>query len=184
MKTQHPNNLPPQSESRKPTADRRPPTETSDRASSRLPRISWGTGIALLYIGFVVGMLTLVTMSMNQKVDLVTEDYYALELGFQKKIDKVQRANALAEPLRWEVTADAIKIQYPSAMERAKLTGKVIFYCPSDNQKDSEFNVLPDAQNQQSIPLSKLQSGRYKLQFDWKDGETTFWNEGVVTIQN
>lgn len=162
--------------------------QTSDRAESRKPtadrRISWGTGIALLYIGFVVGMLTLVIMSMNQRVDLVSDDYYAQELGFQKKIDKIQRAKALAEPLRWEVNGEELTIRYPASINRAELSGKVIFYCPSDNRKDSEFTILPNAQNQQIIPLSKLQSGRYKLQFDWKKGETTFWDEGVITVQN
>jgi hypothetical protein len=168
MKPQHPNYQPTQADGQKPTADR---------------RISWGTGIALLYIGFVVGILTLVTMSMNQRVDLVTEDYYAEELGFQKKIDKMERANALPTPLRWEVTDAAIRISYPANFATGDLAGTVNLYCPSDNSKDIQFRVQPDAQNQQLIPLASLQPGRYLLQFDWKNGTVSYWNEGVITIQ-
>lgn len=145
--------------------------------------LSWGTGIAMLYIGFVIGILTLVTMSMNQKVDLVTEDYYAEELGFQKKINKIERAKALVTPLRWEVTEAAIVISYPTDFNAGELSGTVNLYCPSDNSKDIQFRVQPDGQNQQAIPLTSLQPGRYLLQFDWKNGAVSYWNEGVITIQ-
>ncbi len=161
------------------------PRTAAAAAKNQEPRtsISWGTGIALLYIGFVIGILTLVTMSMNQKVDLVTENYYAEELGFQKKIDKVARANALTTPLRWEVTDTAIRISYPADFSAGQLSGTVNLYCPSDNSKDIQFKVQPDAQNQQAIPLASLQPGRYLLQFDWKNGTVSYWNEGVITIQ-
>jgi len=145
-------------------------------------RISWGTGIAMLYIGFVLGMLFLVTLSMNQRVDLVSEDYYAQELDFQNKINKNNRAKALSTPLRWEMTDTALEIEYPTEFRYQDLAGKVRFYCPSDNEKDIEFAIMPNADNQQTIPLSKIQPGRYLLQFDWKNGETTYWNEGAVVV--
>ena len=149
-----------------------------------MKKFNWGTGIALLYIGFVVGILTLVTMSMNQRVDLVAEDYYAQELGFQGKMDKIARANELAEPLRWEVRDGDVFIQYPTDFIASDLSGIVHFYCPANNQKDTKIKVLANDTHQQRIPLSDLQPGRYLIQIDWKNGETTYWNEGVVSIRN
>jgi hypothetical protein len=148
-----------------------------------MKKISWGTGIALLYLGFVAGILTLVTMSMNQRVDLVAEDYYAQELAFQSKIDRIARASELTEPLRWEVRDGAIYIQYPTTFNPAELAGTVHFYCPANNQKDLKIKVNANADLQQSIPLSDLQSGRYLIQFDWKNSATTYWNEGVISVK-
>ncbi len=147
-----------------------------------MKKINWGTGIAMLYVAFVIGILGLVALTTTQRVDLVSEDYYALELDFQNKIDKTQRSKALTAPLRWEITDTALEIKYPAEFASRDLSGRVRFYCPSDNGKDIEFAILADAQNQQAIPLSKIQKGRYLLQFDWKNQQTTYWNEGAVVV--
>ncbi|GHB71615.1 FixH family protein [Persicitalea jodogahamensis] len=149
-----------------------------------MKNINWGTGIAILYISFVVGILALVTLTTTQRVDLVSEDYYALELDFQNKIDKTHRANTLAEPLRWQLTEKTLEVQFPKEFLRKDLAGKIRFYCPSDNTNDADFAIMPDARNQQRIALAKLQPGRYLLQFDWKNGETTYWNEGAIVVKN
>ena len=149
-----------------------------------MKKLNWGTGIALLYTGFVVGILTLVFMSMGQRVDLVSEDYYAQEIAFQGKIDKIARANELADPLRWEVRDGEIIIQYPTTFKAADMGGTVHFYCPANNQKDTKIKVLDNDAHQQLIPLSRLQSGRYLIQIDWKNGETSYWTEGVISVMN
>ncbi len=153
-------------------------------AESRKLIPNWGTGITILYISFVAGILGLVTLSIGQRVDLVSENYYALELDFQNKIDKTHRANALAEPLRWQLTDSALEVQFPKEFSPKNLAGNIRFYCPSDNTKDIGFAIMPNAENRQSIPLARLEPGRYLLQFDWKNGETTYWNEGAVVVTN
>ncbi len=42
--------------------------------------MNWGYRVALLYISFAGLIIFLVTKSVNEKVDLVTPDYYAQEL--------------------------------------------------------------------------------------------------------
>ena len=53
-------------------------------------KINWGTGIVLAFIGFISFILFFVVrMSMDNKAnhDLVTENYYKAELGYQNEID-------------------------------------------------------------------------------------------------
>lgn len=145
--------------------------------------MNWGAGIALLYIGFVIGILTLVTMSMNQRVDLVSEDYYDQELRFQGKMEKIQRSQDLSQPISWQVNDKTISIQFPENFQSQTLSGTIALYCPSDPRKDVLFGINADAQNQQIIPLDKVQEGRYLIKLDWKNGEISYWNEGVITIQ-
>lgn len=144
-------------------------------------KLNWGTGIAILYTGFVAMILVLVVMSTNQKIDLVTDNYYAEELRFQDKINKTERAKALSDPLKWEVDDQGILIHYPKSFSEKNLSGKVNLYCPSDDSKDQVFQVA-STNSQQFIPSSKIQDGRYYLQIDWKNGEDTYWNEDLIVI--
>ena len=73
-------------------------------------------------------------MSIVQKIDLVTDNYYEEEVKFQGKIDKINRAKALATPLTWEVLENGVRIHYPTNMKG--VSGKINFYCPADNRKD------------------------------------------------
>lgn len=145
-------------------------------------KFNWGIGIAMLYTGFVIGILTLVVMSSRQKVDLVTENYYEEELGFQRRIDKIERTKALAKPLLWGVNHEGIQLQFPENMKGKTITGKVKLYCPSDNRKDREFAIHPSADMGQLIASKQLVPGRYKLQVEWQADSIAYWNEGAVVI--
>jgi len=144
-------------------------------------KINWGAGIAILYTGFVVMILMLVGMSASQKIDLVTDQYYAEELKFQDKINKTKRAKALTNPLKWEVNRNGITINYPESLPDQNLSGKIKLYCPSDDRKDISFPVK-SLENTQLIPVDQIPDGRYYMQIDWKNGEETYWNEDLIVI--
>ncbi|SEI58201.1 FixH protein [Dyadobacter koreensis] len=144
-------------------------------------KLNWGAGIAILYSGFVAMILVLVGMSASQKIDLVTDNYYAEELQFQDKINKSERAKALEDPLKWEVDEKGILIHYPKSFSEKNLSGKVNLYCPSDDSKDLHFQVSTK-NNIQFIASSEIPDGRYYLQIDWKNGEDTYWNEDLIVI--
>ena len=58
--------------------------------------MNWGYKILLVFAVFVAGILFLVYKSSNQKMDLVTTDYYEKELKYQQKIDAMDKvANCL-----------------------------------------------------------------------------------------
>jgi len=141
-------------------------------------KLSWGTGIWAFYGLFVVGILTLVAVSVAQKSDLVTDQYYAEELKFQDKIDKINHAKTLATPLVWKMTDAGVEVQYPADIKGIR--GKGRFYCPSDNRKDFSFDIEPDAQYQQLIPSNQIPEGRFQIQFDWQANGITYWHEGVI----
>jgi hypothetical protein len=144
-------------------------------------KFNWGTGIAALYLGFVAMILTLVFMSTNQKVDLVTSQYYEEETKFQEKINKTNRANALEQPLVWKVNEEGVTITYPQQMTDQQVSGNIKLYCPANEKNDRSFAVMA-SNNRQLIPASKIPAGRYRLQIDWKNGSETYWNEDVIVV--
>ncbi len=144
-------------------------------------KLNWGAGIAILYAGFVVMILLLVGMSASQKIDLVTDQYYAEELQFQDKINKIKLAKGLSDPLTWQVEEQGITIYFPKEFTADTLSGSVKLYCPSDNTKDRTFPITVK-NSEQRIAASDIKSGRYYLQIDWKNGKKSYWNEGVVVF--
>ncbi len=146
-------------------------------------KLNWGAGIAVSYLGFVAMILVLVVMSTGEKIDLVTSQYYVEELKFQDKIDKINRAQKLTDPLTWNVTNDAVTIHYPKSQKSSQLTGLIHFYCPSNDKNDRSFKIKP-AGGVQVLPVSQLPAGRYQLQIDWKTGRESYWTEGVVVIDH
>ena len=144
--------------------------------------MSWGVKITILYIGFVVLILSMVAMTMRQKVDLVSKDYYAQELNFQNKIDQSNRANALVEPLNWIVSNGKIEINFPKEFKNQKITGTINLFRPSDASLDKKIAVSSLQNGKQIISTSTLKAGVYKIQIEWNVGEESFYNEGVIKI--
>lgn len=147
-------------------------------------QISWGWKIALLYCGFVLMILVLVGMSVSQKIDLVADDYYAMELAHQQKIDKMGRSGRLEEPITWKVGEEYLEIVFPGNLSGKAIGGNVILYCPADNRNDFSVPVKPGSDGVQRISRSSLKPGRYHLQLDWSADNTTYWDEGVIRIVN
>jgi nitrogen fixation protein FixH len=146
-------------------------------------KLNWGAGIAIAYSGFVAMILVLVIMSTGEKIDLVTNQYYAQELTFQDKINKTERAKALTNPLKWEITDGEINIRYPEADESETLSGTINLYCPANDKNDRTFNIN-STEGSQAISTTQIPDGRYKLQIDWKRGAVTYWDEGIILIQH
>lgn len=145
-------------------------------------QMSWGWKIALLYSGFVVMMLVLVGMSVSEKIDLVSDDYYAMELVHQQKIDKIKRSKALEEPVKWAVNERYLEVTFPANLKAGDVGGRIILYCPSDDRKDASFPISLDADGTQKIAREEISPGRYHLQLDWASGDLSYWDEGVITI--
>ncbi len=146
-------------------------------------KFNWGAGITALYLGFVAMILLLVTMSVNQKIDLVTDQYYDEETKFQEKLNKTNRATALAEPLQWTANEEGLTIVYPKTATDPELKGTIKLYCPSNDKNDRSFEIA-SLNNQQFIPASKIPNARYRLQIDWKNGTDTYWNEDVIVMNS
>ncbi|MCX6297123.1 MAG: FixH family protein [Bacteroidetes bacterium] len=147
-----------------------------------MSKISWGTKIAILYIGFVLLIGTMVTMSVYQKIDVVSDDYYQKELVFQKQIDQTKNADALVEKISHVFTDKTLAIKFPSVFNGKKISGEIVFFRPSDALKDFTTEIQLDVNSQQQIQLNKFIKGMYKMQVSWKVDNIAYYTEEVIVI--
>jgi hypothetical protein len=148
-----------------------------------LNKINWGWRIAILYLSFVFFILFMVFRAQQESIELVTTDYYAKELKYQEQLDKMNRANALAEPLQWNVDASGITLLFPIEQAQKGVKANVLLYCPSNSKNDFAVDITVDEQGKYFIPASKLNSAVYQLQIEWQAADVSYYNEGTIKIQ-
>jgi len=147
-----------------------------------MAQISWGTKIAMLYISFVLLIIFMVVLSMNQKIELVSKDYYAQELVYQNKIDEMNNANALSESVESTITLEGLTLTFPKNFKSSKVNGTVLFFRPSDASKDYKTTVVLNDNLQQNISKNNLSSGMYKMQLSWSANDKNYFIEKVIVI--
>lgn len=141
--------------------------------------MNWGTKIALLYSGFVLLVVSMVTLSMRQKVDLVAKDYYRQELEYQQRIDQSNRASGPGEQVQWEVGENNLSLQFPKG---ATVKGSAYFYRPSDAAGDRTVELGVDTSGLFTIPFAGMGSGMYRLQVKWERNGKAYFREGVIQL--
>jgi hypothetical protein len=144
--------------------------------------ISWGTKIAILYISFVALIVFMVALSMTQKIDLVSEDYYAKELDFQNSINEQNNANALTEAIQHEVVNNGLKIKFPEVFKNKAIKGNIMFYRPSDKSKDFSIDIALDNNLEQSADLKLFSKGMYKMKVSWSAEDVNYFTEQVIVM--
>ncbi len=137
-------------------------------------KINWGTAIVIAFVGFISFILFFVVrMSMDNSAnhDLVTEEYYKAELGYQKEIDAENNANKNSVTLEIKKTAEGLLVEFPKSLDTQKVKGKISLYRPSNKHLDFDLDLnLSNAHL--LIPDKRLLDGRWDIKVFWEyDGE-------------
>ena len=134
---------------------------------------NWGTGIVVgmvTFISFI--MYFVITMSVNKKYshDLVTEDYYAKEIAYQKEIDAETNTKNLKENIIGKRTKEGWLITFPEELKPSEIKGKIFLYRPSNQKLDFELPIVLSSPNL-LIPDKKMVSGRWNItiEFNYKN---------------
>lgn len=142
-------------------------------------KINWGHKILGVYLVFIAGMAFMVVMSVRQKIDLVTPDYYAEEIKFQEKIDEKNNASKLSAPVRYSVANGDLVLQFPKEFDGKKLTGELTIYCPSDVNKDIRRN-LDVSGNTMKLTIPESNKGAHVIKIKWScEGIQYYFEENL-----
>lgn len=120
--------------------------------------MNWGKGIIIgmvLFMGFII---TLVTIMMRQKVDLVQEDYYQQELEYNKQYDAESNYLSARKTIEIGSNADTLLLHFPVDFQ----TGKATIQLQRPNNKEQDLAFTIDAGEQVKIPLKRIEKGQFK----------------------
>ncbi len=142
-------------------------------------KFNWGTGIAVFYITFVIAMLTFVFWTTGNNRDLVTEDYYAEELVYQKTIDNKARANELVGEVSISSRIGRIDLKLPEGMNNRSIKGELFLYRQDDKRKDTKFQ-FEGSRLDFSFNSEKIVTGRWKAKLSWAaEGKDYYFEDNI-----
>jgi nitrogen fixation protein FixH len=147
-------------------------------------RLHWGTGIAAVYTLFACGTVGFVVFAMNKPVELVSGDYYAQSLEYDRRMAARANLQALGAAFSCAVSSDgrALSLRLPSGAAPTP-GGTVTLYRPSDSQADHVVALSVDARGEQQIALADLRPGRWRVQVEWDAGATPYYYEQTVDVR-
>lgn len=145
-------------------------------------KVHWGTGIVIAFLVFAAVILTMVFISMNREVDLVSDDYYQQELRHQDQIESVKRSNVLTEQPRIGLRNGIVTLQLPRQFSTST-TGTLTFYRPADRKKDFVIPLKVDSTGTQFVQTTSLQKGLWRVKARWSHLNQTYYHEEPITIQ-
>lgn len=142
--------------------------------------MNWGKSIFLSFVLFAAFILYMVVKAFQQDIDLVAEDYYAQEIGYQNKL--VQKANLveLDERVLLKQVKQSITLEFPQSQNPE---GEIHFYHPSRKIFDKKVPILIDDANIQTINRDDLIAGQYRVHITWKSGGKEYFQQDKIFIQ-
>lgn len=146
-------------------------------------KINWGTAIVLAFIAFISFILFFVVrMSTDNRAshDLVTEEYYKAELGYQDEIDAENNANDNLVRLKTKKTLEGLLIQFPEKLDVKNIKGKVSLYRPSNKHLDFDID-LNLSTTHLLIPKKRLVEGRWDIKVQWQYNDEDFLHKQKLT---
>lgn len=143
--------------------------------------MNWGYKIMIVFAVFVSGIMFLVIKSSEQKMDLVTTDYYGKELKYQQQIDAMNHVSQLSDTIVYALHDGQLKIVFPKDFTGKKLDGRAVLYCPADENMDitHAFSVKDNAV---TVPVSKNKLKWFDLQLSWDAEGTSYYLEKKLFI--
>lgn len=146
-------------------------------------KISWGVGITITIIVFMLISFWLIYFSFSQDVNLVRDDYYQAEVQYNDKMETIKRTDSLVEKLLIEIKSDNIKFIFPKLDSPAKISGSILLYRPSSGDKDITVPISLDSANTQIINTMNMVRGLWKTQVHWQIDSTKYFNEKTLMVQ-
>jgi nitrogen fixation protein FixH len=148
-----------------------------------MKKISWGTGISIVIILFLVIVIgQAIAIHYWIDYDLVVEEYYDEEIKYQSQIEKIKRTNALPESMKIKLSNEFIEFQFPSIFQAEQISGVINFYKPSDDQLDKKEVILLEKDNKMYFATKELSTGLWKARVEWEVDGVKYFNEKLLMV--
>jgi hypothetical protein len=144
----------------------------------------WPKLILAAFVGFALFIGNMVRQAMQTDVDLVSQDYYQKEIGYQKHINQVKATRDLAGQVTMThaATAGQLSLVFPASKSLAPDKGQLRFFRPSNANLDFTLPLRLNGEGQQHIPTDALAKGRWRVQLSWQRGGQYYFLEKEITL--
>jgi len=146
--------------------------------------MNWGARIVVAFIVFGIIMGILITISFNQEINLVAEDYYKQEIEYDSQIEKQKNTASLqSRPiLDYDAQQKVLSLSFPSELSMEFKEGEIHFFRPSDYKMDKKVRIGLDDQGKQYFDLNSLETGLWEAKMTWQSGDKEYYLKKKIII--
>jgi hypothetical protein len=130
-------------------------------------KLGWGHGIFATLTAFVLLMAWFMVRAIANQEELVAENYYEQEIGYQVQIDKQRNLTELGQDVVVSLDAHDLLIQLPAKHAGKAIHGSAVLFRPSDSRADNAFALVPDSSGRCAFDVTGALPGGYNLTVDW-----------------
>lgn len=143
-------------------------------------KMNWGWGITLVIIAFMGFILYLVFMATKQKVELVSEDYYALEINYDQQRHAMANALQYEEELVIQQKGDLVMLEIPQDLVDKHTNIQVHWYLAHDAKGDFSQDLGKVDESVNWLSTENLRQGnKYKATVVVSEGEKKYQFERI-----
>ena len=142
-------------------------------------KFNWGTGIVIFFVFFTVCMTSAVVATYKHPPQLVQDDYYALDLSYQERMEKKQNAATLSVPPRvhFDGPSKMLQVKWPDGMTAQSGT----VHCYRSSTTHDDVSIPVENKPELQIPAAGFAPGRWHVELDWvAEGKKYFWETTFV----
>jgi hypothetical protein len=134
----------------------------------------------ILIAGFVImilGMSTLVYLTLKEDVSMVSKNYYEQELIYDQKLKAMDNTLRYHQDFKISYKEQNIQLQIPQSLSQYIQEGKVHFYCPSNAAYDYTISIEASTNGVYSIPTAQLNGHRYIVKISFTSDGNQYYKE-------
>lgn len=146
-------------------------------------KFNWGFGITVTIMVFCAGIITLVYLSFQQPIYMVSDTYYADEMRYQEKIDQMKNTSMLSSKPVIKFIKEENKVILSLPKDTNVAEGNIHFFRPSDTRMDFNHELTNNELNAWQFNALRMQPGLWKVKVEWKDKlDKEFYSEHSLVI--
>jgi len=133
-------------------------------------KFTWGTGILVFLIVFLIACGVFMWFAFSQKLNLVEKDYYEKGVNHSLQMKIEQRSSKFINQININENQNKIIIFFPDNFSSTLKEGNILFFRPSDNYKDNLYQMDLE-NNKQEFFKEDFITGRYLIKISWLSDE-------------
>lgn len=144
-------------------------------------KLNWGFWITVVIIAFMGFILMLVFKATQDKIELVSETYYAEELDYDRELTARRNALAFEDNLKFAQEGELLKLVLPQELLDKNPDVNIHWYLAYDATGDFQETLGKVEDSVIWIKMDKLRKGKkYEATIFLKDSEDTYQFERVI----
>ena len=145
--------------------------------------MNWGAGIVVAFVAFAIVIFTMVFISMNQEINLVSEDYYKQEIEYEDQIQRIRNTRELEQgpEIEFDRSNLDVVVRFPGNISGKIKDGYIHLFRPSDSSLDKKYRLKLDKNGEQIISVISSSKGLWKVKLFWEDDLKEYYFEKTLT---